>query len=227
MSAGHARGHGHALFYATHSPVHRTGAHLKIIALLVFMMIVVGTPGTWYVAYAAYFAVLALMVAVSRVPVRYLLPRMAVEIPFVVFALLVPFVALGPRTEVLGLSVSAPGLVAAGSLLIKTTLGVIAGLLLGATTEPQEMVRGLQRLRLPDTLVQIMGFMVRYLEVVGDDLRRQHIALTSRGFTARDPRHWPALARSIGALFIRCYERGERVHLAMLSRGYTGRMPPT
>ena len=33
------------------------------------------------------------------------------------------------------------------------------------------------------------------------------------------------LARSAGALFIRSYERGERVHLAMLSRGYTGRMP--
>ena len=31
--------------------------------------------------------------------------------------------------------------------------------------------------------------------------------------------------RSAGALFIRSYERGERVHLAMMSRGYTGRMP--
>jgi cobalt/nickel transport system permease protein len=33
------------------------------------------------------------------------------------------------------------------------------------------------------------------------------------------------IARSAGALFIRSYERGERVHLAMLSRGYTGSMP--
>ena len=35
------------------------------------------------------------------------------------------------------------------------------------------------------------------------------------------------LARSLGALFIRSYERGERVHLAMLSRGYTGTLPVT
>lgn len=33
------------------------------------------------------------------------------------------------------------------------------------------------------------------------------------------------LAKSVGALFLRSYERGERVHLAMVSRGYDGRMP--
>lgn len=104
---------------------------------------------------------------------------------------------------------------------------MLAGLTLAATTQPQELVRGLERLRLPNLLVQILSFMIRYLEVVGDDLRRQQIALASRGFSARHPRHWPVLARSAGALFIRTYERGERVHLAMLSRGYTGRMPGT
>ena len=46
--------------------------------------------------------------------------------------------------------------------------------------------------------------------------------MRSRGFDPRSPRHWPALARTLGALFVRSYERGERVHLAMLSRGYDG-----
>jgi cobalt/nickel transport system permease protein len=67
--------------------------------------------------------------------------------------------------------------------------------------------------------------MVRYLEVVTGELQRMRVARASRGFDARNPRHWPVLARSAGALFIRSYERGERVHLAMLSRGYTGRLP--
>ena len=67
--------------------------------------------------------------------------------------------------------------------------------------------------------MQILGFMVRYLDVVTDEMRRMRVALASRGFTARNPRHWPVIARSAGALFIRSYERGERVHLAMLSRG--------
>jgi cobalt/nickel transport system permease protein len=225
MGGGH--GHGHTLYYATRSPVHRLPGHVKILALLGFMIMVVATPGQWYAAFAGYLAVLLGVVALSRVPLTYLLPRMVVEVPFVVFAVLVPFLSLGPRTEFLGLTVSAPGLLAAWTLLAKATLGVLAGLTLAATTEPVEVVRGLERLRLPNLMVQIMGFMVRYLEVVGDDLHRQQIALASRGFSARNPRHWPVLARSAGALFIRTYERGERVHLAMLSRGYTGRIPRT
>ena len=103
---------------------------------------------------------------------------------------------------------------------MKGTLGVLASLLLAATTEPHDVIRGLERLRMPAQLVQILAFMVRYLDVVGDEMRRMRIALASRGFTARNPRHWPVIARSAGALFIRSYERGERVHLAMLSRGH-------
>lgn len=217
--------HGHQLHFHAHSPVHRAPAHLKLVALVVFMLVVVATPRGWWPAYAGYLTLLLAVVAASRVPPTYILKRMVVEVPFVVFALLLPFVATGPRTELLGLTVSESGLHAGAKLLVTATLGVIASLTLAATTEPQALLQGLSRLRMPDLLVQIMGFMIRYLEVVTDELRRMKVARDSRGFTARDPRHWPVLARSFGALFIRSYERGERVHLAMLSRGYTGKLP--
>jgi cobalt/nickel transport system permease protein len=212
-------GHGHRLHYHGHSAIHRAQPHHKLLALLGFVLVAVATPNDRYWFFAGCFAVLVGVVAVSRVPYGYLAKRMVVEVPFLVFALLVPFVSHGPRTEVLGLSVSEPGLVAAGGLVMKGTLGVLASLTLAATTEPQAVIRGLERLRMPAQLVQIMGFMVRYLDVVTDEMRRMRVALASRGFTARNPLHWPVLARSAGALFIRSYERGERVHLAMLSRG--------
>lgn len=218
-------GHGHKLHYHGHSRLHRAPAHRKILALLGFMIVVVATPRDWYAAFAAYFLVLLVVVLVSRVPPTYLLKRTVVELPFVVFAVLLPFVATGPQTEVLGVSVSQHGLEAGIALLVKGTLGVLASLTLAATTEPQELVLGLERLRVPQQLVQIMAFMVRYLDVVTGEMARMKVARESRGFSARNPRHWPVLARSAGALFIRSYERGERVHLAMLSRGYTGRMP--
>ncbi|WP_107771426.1 cobalt ECF transporter T component CbiQ [Nocardioides sediminis] len=218
-------GHGHRLHFHGHSPVHRAPAHLKLLALLGFMLVVVATPHDWYAAFAAEALVLLGVVALSRVPVTYLAPRMVIEVPFAVFALLMPFIAQGPRTEVLGLTVSEPGLHAGVALLVKGTIGVLASLTLAATTEPQDVLRGLTRLRMPDLVVQIMGFMIRYLDVVTAELGRMMVAMRSRGCEPRSPRHWPTLARAMGALFIRSYERGERVHLAMLSRGYDGRLP--
>jgi cobalt/nickel transport system permease protein len=212
-------GHGHRLHYHGHSVVHRAQPHHKLVVLVAFVLVVVATPNDLYPLFAGYLLALVAVVAVSQVPPAYLAKRMVVEVPFLVFALVVPFVAHGPRTELLGVTVSEPGLVAAGGLVMKGTLGVLASLTLAATTEPQAVIRGLERLRMPAQLVQIMGFMVRYLDVVTDEMRRMRVALASRGFTARNPLHWPVIARSAGALFIRSYERGERVHLAMLSRG--------
>jgi cobalt/nickel transport system permease protein len=101
----------------------------------------------------------------------------------------------------------------------------VASITLGATTEPRDLIVGLQKLKLPPVLVQIMAFMLRYTDVVGDDMRRMKIARESRGFEAKGLGTLRIVAQSAGALFIRSYERGERVHLAMLSRGYTGSLP--
>jgi cobalt/nickel transport system permease protein len=218
-------GRGHRLHYHGHSPVHRAAAHLKILALVGFMLVVVATPREWYPVFAGYLAILLAVIALSRVPVGYLAKRMVVEVPFVVFAALMPFVATGPRVEVAGVPVSEAGLLGAWGLLAKGTLGVLASLTLAATTEAHDVLLGLERLRMPQLIVQIMGFMVRYLDVVTGEMGRMTTAMRSRGCDPRSPRHWPALARSLGALFVRSYERGERVHLAMLSRGYDGTLP--
>jgi cobalt/nickel transport system permease protein len=217
--------HGHKLHYHGHSWLHRLPAHVKLVALVVFMLTVVATPREWFLAFGVYLLVLLVLVGVSQVPPSYLAKRMVVEVPFVAFALVLPFVATGPKTEVLGLTVSESGLLGAWGLLVKGTLGVLASLLLAATTEPRALLAGLERLRVPAQLVQIMGFMIRYLDVVTDELWRMHVARASRGFRGRDPRQWPVIAKSAGVLFIRSYERGERVHLAMLSRGYDGSLP--
>lgn len=224
-------GHGHRLHFHGHSPVHRAAAHLKILALLAFVLLVVATPREWFWAFGGHLLLLLAVIALARVPLRYLLPRLVIEVPFLVFAALVPFVAHGPQVALplpfgWEVAVSETGLLAAWGFAVKGTLGVLASLTLAATTEPTEVLRGLQRLRLPELLVQIMGFMVRYLDVVSADLTRMLTAMRSRGVDPRSPRHWPALARTLGALFVRSYERGERVHLAMLSRGYDGRLPP-
>ncbi|MGW0194670.1 cobalt ECF transporter T component CbiQ [Nonomuraea sp. NPDC003201] len=218
-------GHHHQLYLPGDSVVHRLPPQCKLLAVFAFAIVVVATPRERFWAFAVYAALLGAVAVAARVPLAYVLRRMVIEVPFVLFAFLTPVIGLGERTTVLGLSLSVPGLWAAWNILAKATLGVIASILLAATTEPRVILIGAQRLRLPALLVQIAMFMLRYMDVIMDEMRRMRVARESRGFEARDLRHVPVIARSAGALFIRSYERGERVHLAMLSRGYTGQMP--
>ena len=102
-------GHGHKLHFHGHSWVHRAPAHLKILSLVAFMLVVVATPTSWWPAYLCYLLVLVGLVAASTVPPTYVLKRMVVEVPFVVFAVLMPFIATGPQVEVLGVGVSRSG----------------------------------------------------------------------------------------------------------------------
>ena len=221
MSAGHS----HALYLPRDTVVHRLPPHCKLVAVLTFVVVVVATPREAFWAFGVYALLLAGVAAVARVPARTVLKRMVVEVPFVLFAVLLPFVAHGPRVEVLGLSLSESGLLGGWNVLAKGTLGVVASILLAATTEPRTLLLGVERLRLPPLMVQIMSFMLRYTDVVGAEMARMRVARESRGFQGRDIRQARVVAHSAGALFIRSYERGERVHLAMLSRGYTGTMP--
>jgi cobalt/nickel transport system permease protein len=218
-------GHTHALYLPRDTPVHRLPPHCKLVAVLTFVLVVVATPRDAFWAFGVYAVLLAGVAAVARVPARTVVKRMVVEVPFVLFAFLLPFVAHGPRIEVLGLSVSESGLLGGWNVLAKGTLGVVASILLAATTEPRTLLLGVERLHLPSLMVQIMSFMFRYADVVGAEMGRMRVARESRGFQGRDLRHAKVVAQSAGALFIRSYERGERVHLAMLSRGYSGTMP--
>ncbi|MFJ4472754.1 cobalt ECF transporter T component CbiQ [Streptomyces sp. NPDC089424] len=221
MGAGHA----HKLYRAASSPVHALPPHTKLAAVFAFVVVVVSTPREAMWAFAAYAVLLATVAVIARVPALFLAKRLLIEVPFVAFAVLLPFVAEGERVEVLGMSLSVSGLWGAWNVLAKGTLGVAASVLLAATTELRELLLGLERLKLPPLLVQIASFMIRYGDVITDEMRRMRIARESRGFEARGLRHWGVLAKTAGALFIRSYERGERVHLAMVSRGYSGVMP--
>jgi cobalt/nickel transport system permease protein len=217
--------HVHALLVEGDSPIHRLPSAAKVAATLLFVVAVVATPREAWWAFAAHACVLATVAIIGRVPLGLIVRRLAVETPFVVFALLLPFIAPGPDTEVLGVALSTEGLWAAWNILVKATLGLAATVVLTATTSIPDLLGGFDRLRVPKAFTAIAGFMVRYGDVVADDMRRMRIARLSRG---HDPRwFWQvrAVATSAGALFIRTYERGERVHAAMLARGYTGALP--
>jgi cobalt/nickel transport system permease protein len=218
-------GHAHALFVDGDSPIHRLRPECKLLAQVLFVFAVVATPREAFWAFGVYALLLSILAQLADLSVGFVLRRLVIEIPFVLFAVLLPLVGQGERVEVLGLSLSVAGLWAMWNILVKATLGVAASVILAATTTVPDFLRGLERLHLPRAFTSITGFMVRYSEVISQEAHRMKVARESRGYDARWLWQAKGFASSAGTLFIRSFERGERVHLAMLSRGYDGELP--
>jgi cobalt/nickel transport system permease protein len=218
-------GHTHPLHVHEHSRTHHLPAHVKVVATLTTAGLVATAPRDDVIAFAGAAVVLAAVARASRVPGRFLVSRLAVTAPFLIAALLLPFVASGPRVDVVGVPLAVEGLWGALGLVSRTLLGATASLLLVATTEVPALLRGLERLRVPPVLTQIAATMLRYLEVIVGEVGRQRRAMTARGYDPRWLWQLGPLTAGLGVLFVRAYERGERVHAAMLARGFTGRMP--
>jgi cobalt/nickel transport system permease protein len=200
-------------------------ASVKLSALGLFVIAVVLTPrqAIWAFGVHAGLVVTAMWAAGLR-PV-FVLRRLVIEIPFVLFAVVLPFVAGGEQVQLAGLSLSVEGLWGGWNIVAKATLGLAASIVLTATTTIPDILAGLDRLKVPRLITSIAGFMVRYLDVIAGEMHRMRMAMLSRG---HDPRwFWQAKAyvTSAGALFIRSYERGERVYFAMTARGFDGRIP--
>jgi cobalt/nickel transport system permease protein len=198
---------------------------IKVAGTFIFVVAVAITPREAFAAFAVHGLIIVAVAGLARVPPRFLLVRLLGILPFILFAFFLPFLGSGDEVTFWGLSLSQEGLLAAWNIVAKATLGASASILLVATTEVPAILRGLSTLRVPTLLVSVTGFMVRYLELIVEELGRMRVAMVSRGHDARWLWQVRPIATGAGAMFIRSYERGERVHQAMVSRGFTGVMP--
>ncbi|MCZ4077129.1 cobalt ECF transporter T component CbiQ [Rhodococcus sp. H36-A4] len=221
MGAGHA----HPLYREGSSAVHRAPVEVKIVCALITVLAIVATPREMFWPFAMYALLLMCVWRWASIPLRWILPRMIIELPFVVLAVLLPFAEGGARVSVLGVSMSEPGLWAAWGIVVKGTLGVATSLTFAATTHARDLPLGLTRLRVPALVTTILVLMLRYIDLLAGEATRMRNARLSRGDSPRAIHQVGATARGVGGLFLRSYERGERVHLSMASRGFTGRIP--
>jgi cobalt/nickel transport system permease protein len=215
----------HPLYRHDHSVVHGTPAEVKIVCLVVFVLAVVATPREMFWPFAIYAAIIVVTWQFARIPLRWVLPRMLIEAPFLVLAVLLPFAEGGQRIDVAGLQLSVAGLWAAWGIVVKGTLGVAAALTLAATTSATELPAALSRLAVPPVVTSVLVLMIRYIDLLAAEASRMRMARIARGDSPRALHQARAIATGIGALFLRSYERGERVYAAMLSRGFDGRAP--
>jgi cobalt/nickel transport system permease protein len=218
--------HGSGLLY-------RADPRVKILIAVLFAFAVTTVPEGHWAAYAGFGALAALAIVLSKLPPLLVLRRALVALPFVAAAIPLIFTREGDTVftvPLVGWTASAEGLTAVISILLKSWLSILMAVVLTSTTPPIDLIRGLERLRVPRVLAATVFFMYRYLYVIGGEGQRMMRARDSRSAAAPDGTKsggsigWRArvLGNMVGSLFLRSFERSERIHAAMQARGYDG-----
>ena len=162
---------------------------------------------------------------ISKISFKTYLKRLSIDIPFVLFAIFLPFISKGNGKifgEYLGLTIYETGLIEMRNLIFKITLCVTLAIILTATTSTIELIYGMQKLKISPLLISIFSFAIRYIDVFIDELKRVKISMKSRGYSEKGLKNLQHIAFASGAMLIRGYERGERVYNSMISRGFNG-----
>lgn len=215
------------------SALHRLDPRAKLAMTLLLALGISLTPERAWPAYALQWGLVASVGAVGGLSAWRLGKTASVALPFALAAATLLFTTPGePVAQIGGLAaVSGPGLARFVSIVLKSWLALQAALLLVLTTPFSDILWAARSLKVPDTLVSIVGFMYRYLFVLADEaqslLRARAARSASRpGTRASGTLLWRARVAGgmVGSLFLRSFERSERIYAAMLSRGYDGRV---
>ena len=209
------------------TPWHKLTPRTRILCALLMVFAIVLTPdGHWW-TWAIYALAVVSLILISRVTLPVLLKRVAVESVFISVVLLGTLFrdggqvlwAWGP------LKITTLGLTVLGSVTFKALLSLLILNILTLTTSIPALLNALVELKTPPLLVAILASMYRYINVLIGEFNAMRRAAASRNLMGSNRSSRLVVGNMMGSLFIRTYERGERVYQAMLARGYQG-IPP-
>ena len=196
-------------------PVARVAPRARLLATVAYVVAVVLTPPAAWRWLVAEGLVLAGAIGWAGAEPGRLARRWLGFVPLVAF--LAAVIAPGhPARADLGL------IGVASAILAKNSLAFGAMMTLAAVTPFPAILAALGRLGVPAILVATLQFMERQAQILGDELGRMVQARRCRSFGRGGRLGFGVLAGLIGMLFLRSFERGERVHAAMLARGWDG-----
>jgi cobalt/nickel transport system permease protein len=209
------------------APWHRLIPKTRVLCTFLLVFAIALTPNGHWETWAVYGLGVVAIALLSRITLAVLLQRVAVELVFVgVVVMGTLFRGGGDVLWQWGwLQITTEGLVVLGSVSIKALLSLTLLNILIQTTSIPALLHALIALRMPPLLVAILASMHRYLAVLFDEFNSMRRAAISRNLMAG--RSWQriVIGNMMGSLFIRTYERGDRIHQAMLARGYDGLLP--
>nr|AGQ19442.1 ABC-type cobalt transport system permease component CbiQ [Candidatus Actinomarina minuta] len=217
--------HSHHLSLHSKSQLHELSPQLKILSTLLIVISIAFSKIINPFQIISHAVIVFLIIRFSNIPLKTYLKRLTLDIPFILFALFLPFLSSGNNDMVFTLftfEVYRTGLLEMFAILFKATAGLSMGIILTATSTNIELIYGLQKLKVPPIIIAIMSFSIRYIDVFIDEFKRVRVSMQSRGYIEKGIKTLIPIAYASGAMLIRGYERGERVYLSMISRGFTG-----
>lgn len=220
-------------FHARDSLLHHVDPRVKLVLAVAFILTTALLPPAAWPGYILVFALILAVAIASALGPFFAIKRAFLVLPFVLAALPVLFTTPGePWLHVpLGrwaLTITAAGLARFASIALKSWLSMQAGILLAASTPFPQLLMAMRALRVPRLLVGVFGLMWRYLFVLADEALRLMRAREARSAALTGAGGGSVLWRAkvtgymAGSLFLRGYERSERIYDAMLARGYDG-----
>jgi len=196
-------------------PVSRIDPRVRLVATVAYVVaVVLIPPGVWQGLVAAGL-ILAFVVGWAGVEPGVLVRRWLGFAPLVGFLALMVAPGHPARGELGMLGVAA-------AILAKNSLALGAMTVLVEVTPFTAILAAMGRLGVPAILVATLRFMERQGQILGDELARMVQARRCRTFGRGGRLGFGILAGLIAMLFLRSFERGERVHAAMLARGWDG-----
>ena len=217
--------HSHHLEIHSNSLLSQLKPEIKIVSTFMIVLSIAFLSLESTVSIMVQTLIVLVMINLSKIKVSTYFKRLSIDIPFVLFALFLPFLSKGDNTvmfELFSLRIYETGFYEMISILIKITLCVSLAIVLTATTSNIEIIYGLQKLKISPLLISILSFAIRYIDVFIDEFKRVKVAMKSRGYDQKGLKGLKPIAYASGALLIRGYERGERVYNSMISRGFNG-----
>ncbi|MFB2897302.1 cobalt ECF transporter T component CbiQ [Aerosakkonemataceae cyanobacterium BLCC-F50] len=206
---------------------HSLAPKTRVLCTLLSVFAIALTPnGRWW-TWAIYGIGVLCLVLITKVTLPVLFKRLAVEFAFVAVILFSTlFHSSGEIVWSWGIiQITSKGLNVLGSVTIKALLSLLMLNMLTLTTSVPALLNGLIALKTPPLLVAILASMYRYINVLMGEFNAMRRAAASRNLAGNSSWQRQVIGNMIGALFIRTYERGDRVYQAMLARGYQG-VPP-
>jgi len=213
------------------SPVHRINPTINLISFLGFVVIVVLVPAGSFTPLVMAFLSLSFVIVLSRVPMRFIFVRSLVIIPFVIAIAAFNLLAKAGSTFFHEHVPGSPMLSSAGtvvflSIVLKSLLCVLAMTLLVSTMGSARLLSAMRSIGVPSGVGVVACFLSRYFSVVVSELLRMKRARDSRrGGKLSRIVEFRSAGTLVGVLFIRSYERAERIYGAMCSRGFDGKAP--